>query len=93
MKIHRIWIVLSVMALAALACQIPGTAPVVPAAPDLPAPTPVEVSQAPVLTTIDIAERQEVLVSLYERVMPGIVSLQVVGNAGGSLGSGFVYDN
>ena len=93
MKIHRIWIVLSVMALAALACQIPGTAPVVPAAPDLPAPTPVEVSQAPVLTTIDITERQEVLVSLYERVMPGIVSLQVVGNAGGSLGSGFVYDN
>ena len=93
MKIHRIWIVLSVMVLAALACQIPGTAPVVPAAPDLPAPTPVEVSQAPVLTTIDIAERQEVLVSLYERVMPGIVSLQVVGNAGGSLGSGFVYDN
>lgn len=93
MKIHRIWIVVSVMVLAALACQIPGTAPVVPAAPDLPAPTPVEVSQAPVLTTIDIAERQEVLVSLYERVLPGIVSLQVVGNAGGSLGSGFVYDN
>ena len=93
MKIHRIWIVLSVMIMAALACQIPGTAPVVPAAPDLPPPTPVEVSQAPVPATVDVAERQEVLVSLYERVMPGIVSLQVVGNAGGSLGSGFVYDN
>jgi len=93
MKIHRIWIVLSVMILAALACQIPGTAPVVPAAPDLPPPTPVEVSQAPVPATVDVAERQEVLVSLYERVMPGIVSLQVVGNAGGSLGSGFVYDD
>ena len=91
MKIHRIWIVLPVLILAVLACQVPGSAPVVPAAPDLPPPTPVinEV-QAPV--TVDSAGKQETLVSLYERVMPGIVSLQVVGDGGGSLGSGFVYD-
>ena len=30
MKTHRIWIVVTVLVLAALACQIPGTAPVVP---------------------------------------------------------------
>jgi 2-alkenal reductase len=41
--------------------------------------------------TIDSTEQQDTLVSLYERVMPGIVSLQTVGEQGG-LGSGFVYD-
>ena len=92
MKLHRIWIVLSVLVLAALACQVPGTTPAVPAAPNLPPPTPV-VNQAPVPVNVDTAGQQEALVSLYERVMPGIVSLQVVGDQGGSLGSGFVYDD
>lgn len=92
MKIHRIWIVLSVLVLAALACQVPGTAPSVPAAPNLSPPTPV-VNDAPVPVSIDTAGQQEVLVSLYERILPGIVSLQVVGDQGGSLGSGFVYDD
>jgi 2-alkenal reductase len=94
MKINRIWIVVSVLVLAILACQVPGTAPVVPDAPDIPAPTPMEANQVPSTSvTIDTAEKQEVLVNLYEQVMPGIVSLQVVGNGGGGLGSGFVYDN
>jgi 2-alkenal reductase len=93
MKIYRIWIVVTVLILAALACQIPGTAPAVPAAPNLPPPPPAAVSQAPAPVTVDTAGRQEMLVSLYERVMPGIVSLQVVGSSGGSLGSGFVYDD
>ncbi len=93
MKINRIWIVVSVLILAVLACQVPGTAPVVPDAPNLPPPTPVEAVQVPAPVTEDIAGRQEVLVSLYERVMPGIVSLQVVGSGGGALGSGFVYDD
>ena len=92
MKIHRIWIVVSVLVLAVLACQIPGTAPVAPAPPDLPPPTPVvKEVQAPV--TVDTAGQQETLVGLYESVMPGIVSLQVAGNTGDSLGSGFVYDD
>ena len=92
MKTHRIWIIVSVLILAALACQVPGTAPVVPEPPALPPPTPV-VKDVQVPVTIDNAGQQEALVSLYERVMPGIVSLQVVGDAGGSLGSGFVYDD
>lgn len=93
MKIHRIWIVVSVLVLAVLACQLPGTAPVVPEAPNLPPPTPVIVNQAPAPVIVDSVGRQETLVSLYEQVMPGIVSLQVVGDTGGSLGSGFVYDD
>lgn len=93
MKFNRIWIVVSVLILAVLACQIPGTAPVVPEAPNLPPPTPMEAVQVPAPVIQDTAARQEVLVSLYEQVMPGIVSLQVVGDVGGSLGSGFVYDD
>jgi 2-alkenal reductase len=92
MKINRIWIVLSVLIFAALACQVPGTAPVVPSAPNLPPPTQV-FNQAPAPVTIDTAGQQDVLVNLYNSVLPGIVSLQVAGSQGGSLGSGFVFDD
>lgn len=92
MKTQRIWIFLSVLIFAALACQIPGTAPVVPEAPNLPPPTQV-FSQPSTPVTIDAAGQQEVLVSLYDSVLPGIVSLQVAGSQGGSLGSGFVFDD
>jgi len=92
MKLHRIWIFLSVLILAVLACQVPGSAPVVPAPPELPPPTPV-VKEVQVPVNVDSVGQQEALVNLYESVMPGIVSLQVVGDQGGSLGSGFVYDD
>jgi 2-alkenal reductase len=92
MKIHRIWIFLSVLIFAALACQIPGTAPLAPEAPNLPPPTQV-FNQPSTPITIDAAGQQEVLVSLYDSVLPGIVSLQVAGSQGGSLGSGFVFDD
>ena len=51
------------------------------------------VNQALAPVTVDTAGQQEAFVGLYERVMPGIVSLQVVGDTGGSLGSGLVYDD
>jgi S1-C subfamily serine protease len=92
MKLHRIWIFLSVLIFAALACRVPGTAPVVPEAPNLPPPTQV-FNQPSTPVTIDTAGQQDVLVGLYESVLPGIVSLQVAGSQGGSLGSGFVYDD
>jgi 2-alkenal reductase len=93
MKIHRIWIVLSVLVLAALACQVPGTVPTAPAPPELPPPTPVVNEEPAVPVNVDTAGQQETLVGLYERVLPGIVSLQVLGDQGGSQGSGFVYDD
>ncbi len=58
--------------------------------------TPVVVTQiVPVpaqVTSVDLVSQESVLVSLFERVSPGIVSIRVMGNGGGSLGSGFVYD-
>jgi len=92
MKTHRIWIVLLVLVLAALACAVPGTSPVAPAPPNLPPPTPVTIEE-PSPVNIDIPGQEETLVNLYNKVMPGIVSIQVVGDVGGSLGSGFVYDD
>jgi len=92
MKTHRIWIVLLVLVLATLACAVPGTSPVAPAPPNLPPPTPVTIEE-PSPVNIDIPGQEETLVNLYNKVMPGIVSIQVVGDVGGSLGSGFVYDD
>lgn len=41
---------------------------------------------------LDLVERENLLISLYERVNPGVVSIQVLTVMGGGLGSGFVYD-
>jgi len=91
MKSRRIWIGLTVLALAALACQVPGLTQPGPASQVTVQPTPMVIAPlAPV--NVDTAGQQEALVSLYERVMPGIVALQVIGDQGGSLGSGFVFD-
>jgi 2-alkenal reductase len=40
----------------------------------------------------DLISQQDALVSLYERVSPGVVAIQVLTENGDSLGSGFVYD-
>jgi|AutmiccommuBRH23_1029490.scaffolds.fasta_scaffold00154_88 2-alkenal reductase len=41
---------------------------------------------------LDLQERESLLISLYERVNPGVVSIQTLSQTGGGLGSGFVYD-
>ncbi len=40
----------------------------------------------------DIADTGELLVSVYDRVSPGVVAIQTLSSDGGGLGSGFVYD-
>ncbi len=42
--------------------------------------------------SIDLAERDALLTELYRRVSPGVVSILVTDVAGGSAGSGFVFD-
>ena len=67
------------------------------------APTPVEQSEAVVtppvpnvpelapLAPIDLAERDQLLTTLYDHVSQGVVSILVTTSDGGGVGSGFVY--
>ena len=41
---------------------------------------------------LNLMERESLLISLYERVNPGVVSIQTLSVTGGGLGSGFVFD-
>ncbi len=81
----RVSTALLILTLAALACQLPGLSPLAPPESDslIPAvPSPQAVTANPVL--LDGS-----LISLYERVIPGVVAIRT--NLG--QGSGFVYDS
>ena len=76
---------------AALACRLSPVAqsptqppPVVQVVPQQSNPQP--------QTVPNLANQQDVLVGLYDRVSPGVVSIQVITSNGGGQGSGFVYD-
>jgi 2-alkenal reductase len=92
MKNKRFWIFLSILMIASLACQF-GGAPIQPAVPTPAFEEPITVPELPSSQAIDPVESQAQLVALYERVMPGVVSIQVVSGANiGSQGSGFVIN-
>ena len=40
----------------------------------------------------DLVDQEATLTGLYDRVSPGVVSIQVLSDSGGGQGSGFVYD-
>ncbi len=42
---------------------------------------------------LDLVEKEALIVSLYDRVSKGVVSIQTLTAEGGGLGSGFVYDS
>jgi len=83
----RIMLVLSVLVIAALACQGGAQLPSVA--------TPVQpVYQQPPLDMdpLNPAAHQEALVALFQAVNPGVVAIKTIGAQSGSLGSGFVFD-
>ena len=55
-------------------------------------PQPQNESQAPQVAP-DLVDQEATLTGLYERVSPGVVSIQVISDSGGGQGSGFVFDN
>jgi 2-alkenal reductase len=95
----RLLVAISVLVLASLACQVlqpgvslPPTALPVVAVATQQASNPSAPEPAVVVNAPNLVQEQELLVSLYERVVPGIVSIQVLTSAGGSQGTGFVFD-
>lgn len=94
MKSFSPWLFLiSLLALVALSCQFSSVA-----FQTNPAPTPVTIIVTPPANVtlpdepLDLEYQDTLLTNLYEKVNPGIVSIQVLSDLGSSLGSGFVYD-
>jgi S1-C subfamily serine protease len=95
MKANRILMVITVLVLAAMACQSqfvtnlqsPNTQAPAPQPPSVPVQPPISV-QAPV----NPAAEQDAFTTLYQKDSPGVVAIQVVTSQGAALGSGFVYD-
>ena len=102
----KIWLVISVLLLATLACAIPGLTSSFSFTPE----TEIQVTETvtesegeleelpipaePPATFLvpDAVLLQDGLVQLYENVSPGVVSIQVYSDLGPGLGSGFVID-
>ena len=83
---------------AAIACsaalptiEILGDASQTDAAPATAPPTLISAAPA-VLVSSDLISQQEALISLYESVSPGVVSIFVANQQGSGQGSGFVID-
>lgn len=80
----RVFLSLLILTLAMLACQLPGLSPLSP--PEADSQTPVFATPQPVTTNPSLLDGS--LTSLYQQVLPGVVSIRTdVGQ-----GSGFVYD-
>ncbi len=104
-NITKYLVIITVLALAALSCQSLSGAPVqnLPLSTQLPAVITVVVQPEqpsgnsttnPSVNppALDLASSQDTLVNLYNEVDPGVVAIRVLTDAGGGLGSGFVYD-
>jgi 2-alkenal reductase len=99
MKRYTPWLAfLAILIITSLACQFTADLPrITQGAPQRPAQAITVVVTPPSNASLpseppDIEYQDTLLTTLYERVTPGIVSIQVLSTAGGSLGSGFVFD-
>lgn len=91
------WMVLVLFLASTLACSIstsrggnpPATTPV---AREVQITTPTVVVNLPMISGGGTTNEQDAMVSVYERVSPGVVSIQVETDQGAGQGSGFVFD-
>ncbi len=92
-RLTPLFLLITILVASSLACQL-SSSPQLQRNP----PAPVTIVVTPPTTAalpqqpIDLEYQDTLLTSLYQRVDPGIVAIQVLSQAGGSLGSGFVYD-
>jgi len=104
MKRIAAFLLVSILLVSTLACSFSFSFPFDQILQEEPVSEPVEVATPiKVIPTVqsntnyepqllDLVERESLLISLYERVNPGVVSIQTLSVTGGGLGSGFVFD-
>jgi len=95
----KLWLVVGVLILATMACSIPSLSFLTrgeesvsvteEVAEEVPQPEPTRISEFVIPNKVLM---EDALVQLYDRVSPGVVSIQVYSQFGGGLGSGFVID-
>ncbi len=95
MKRYTPWLPLIILVMTSLACQLTSNLPTVVLPrnnePVTIVVTPPSDTALPV-EPLDFEYQDTLFTTLYERVYPGIVSIQVLSREGGGLGSGFVID-
>jgi len=104
MKRIAAFILVSILMVSTLACSFSFSFPFDQIRQEEPVSEPVEIATPlQVIPTVqantnyepqllNLVERESLLISLYERVNPGVVSIQTLSVTGGGLGSGFVFD-
>ena len=96
----RLWLIVGVLLLAMMACSIPSLPFLARSVEQTRVNEEEVVEVRPETETTQITEvlipnkvlMEDALVQLYDRVSPGVVSIQVYSQFGGGLGSGFVID-
>ena len=93
-RFRKFIIFLVALSISSLACgvvtQRPTAIPTIEQPTSTPIPIVTDQNQEPV---IDLQNYQDQLTYLYEQANPGVVSIRVLSEEGGGLGSGFVIDN
>jgi len=97
-QLKPILFLILVLALSGFACQTLAGGPVnapATAVVNPPVITQVTVPEAPIIQSppVDLTSSQDTLIQLYRKVNSGVVSIQVLTDQGGGLGSGFVIDD
>lgn len=82
-------VIVAVLTITMLACQVSGLVPSTSSTTTLPTPT--TSAALPGGQTVDLTSQQNQLESLYQAVLPGVVTVQYTNTQGIFLGSGFVY--
>lgn len=89
----RVFAGISLLVLAALACQaVPLSRSPEPNSSNPAAPAAATQQTISMPPPVDLFAAQDTLVGLYEQVNTGVVSIRVLTDSGEGLGSGFVYD-
>ena len=92
----KVFLPVIVIAMTILACAAPTFPQTLSQASTAEAAVPVEQGGSPAQSLpeqVVVSSSQEMLVSIYDKVSPGVVLIQVLTASGGGLGTGFVYDD